>query len=109
MCNSRLQQIGKEPNSVKVDALSTPFPHQSFDAVVAIGSLHHTGDFGKAISEMARIVKPSGVVCGMVYSIRQFHRRGSSFPTKRIQIHTTYKKPYATQIQSAANKVRFES
>jgi ubiquinone/menaquinone biosynthesis C-methylase UbiE len=69
MCNSRLQQIGKEPSSVKGDALSTPFSDGSFDAVVAIGSLHHTGDFDRAISEMARIVKSGGVVCGMVYSL----------------------------------------
>ena len=69
MCNSRLQQIGKEPNSVWGDALSTPFSDGSFDAVVAIGSLHHTGDFDRAISEMARIVEPGGVVCGMVYSL----------------------------------------
>jgi ubiquinone/menaquinone biosynthesis C-methylase UbiE len=69
MCNSRLQQIGKPPNSVKGDALSAPFPDRSFDAVVAIGSLHHTGDFDQAISEMSRIVQPGGVVCGMVYSL----------------------------------------
>ena len=69
MSNSRIQQIGKEPSSVKGDALSTPFSDGSFDAVVAIGSLHHTGDFDRAISEMARIVKPGGVVCGMVYSL----------------------------------------
>jgi ubiquinone/menaquinone biosynthesis C-methylase UbiE len=69
MCNSRLQQIGKPLTSVHGDALSTPFPDMNFDAVVAIGSLHHTGDFDRAISEMSRIVKPGGVVCGMVYSL----------------------------------------
>ena len=69
MCNSRLQQIGKPLNSVHGDALSTSFPDMNFDAVVAIGSLHHTGDFDRAISEMSRVVKPGGVVCGMVYSL----------------------------------------
>ena len=69
MCNSRLQQIGKPLTSVHGDALSTPFPDMNFDAVVAVGSLHHTGDFDRAISEMSRIVKSGGVVCGMVYSL----------------------------------------
>ncbi len=40
-----------------------------FDVVVAIGSLHHTGDFDRAIAEAIRVCKPSGVVIGMVYSL----------------------------------------
>lgn len=54
------------------DALNAPFEDASFDAIVAIGSLHHTGDFNKSISEMCRITKPGGVVCGMVYSMFSF-------------------------------------
>jgi len=69
MCNSRLFEIGKKQGAIHGDALSPPFLDSNFEAVVAIGSLHHTGDFDQAISEMVRVVKPGGVVCGMVYSI----------------------------------------
>lgn len=40
-----------------------------FDAVVAIGSLHHTGDFDRALSEVVRVTKSGGSVIGMVYSL----------------------------------------
>jgi len=69
MCNSRLLQIEGDHRGIEGDALNAPFANSYFDAVVAIGSLHHTGDFDCAISEMCRVTKPGGVVCGMVYSL----------------------------------------
>ncbi len=49
--------------------LDAPFSDSSLDAVVAIGSLHHTGDFEKAINEICRILKPGGLLIGMVYNL----------------------------------------
>jgi ubiquinone/menaquinone biosynthesis C-methylase UbiE len=69
MCNSRLSQIEGDHKGIEGNALKAPFPDSNFDAVVAIGSLHHTGDFDVAISEMFRVTKSGGVVCGMVYSL----------------------------------------
>jgi ubiquinone/menaquinone biosynthesis C-methylase UbiE len=69
MCQFRLKMDNLDGNTRVGDALDAPFVDDSFDAVVAIGSLHHTGDFNKAISEMCRITKSGGVVCGMVYSM----------------------------------------
>jgi ubiquinone/menaquinone biosynthesis C-methylase UbiE len=69
MCNTRLSHIEGDHKGVEGNALRAPFPDSSFDAVVAIGSLHHTGDFDRAISEMCRVTKSGGVVCGMVYSL----------------------------------------
>jgi SAM-dependent methyltransferase len=69
MCNSRLSKIEGEHTGVQGDALKAPFPDSNFDAVVAIGSLHHTGDFDLAIAEMCRVTNSEGVVCGMVYSL----------------------------------------
>ena len=69
MCNSRLDRIQGDHKSIEGDALNAPFSDSHFDAVVAIGSLHHTGDFDRAISEMFRVTKSGGVVCGMVYSL----------------------------------------
>lgn len=45
------------------------FKSAEFDAAVAIGSLHHTGDFDIAIRELIRTVRSGGVVVGMVYSL----------------------------------------
>ena len=69
MCEQRLNEASLSGTAIQGDALNAPFDDNSFDAVVAIGSLHHTGDFDTAIAEMCRVVKPGGVVCGMVYSL----------------------------------------
>ena len=69
MCNSRLSKIEGKHTGIQGDALKAPFPDSNFDAVVAIGSLHHTGDFDLAIAEMCRVTNSEGVVCGMVYSL----------------------------------------
>lgn len=69
MCDSRLSLIPGKHIAVQGNALKAPFLDHSFDAVIAIGSLHHTGNFDLAISEMVRVTKPGGVVCGMVYSV----------------------------------------
>ena len=50
------------------NALDIPFKAETFDAVVAIGSLHHTGDLARAIQEAHRVLKPKGKALVMVYS-----------------------------------------
>lgn len=54
---------------MRCDARFLPFHSQTFEAVVSIGTLHHTGDFEQSLSELARITKPGGVIVGMVYSL----------------------------------------
>lgn len=54
---------------MRCDARFLPFDSQTFEAVVSIGTLHHTGDFEQSLSELARITKPGGVIVGMVYSL----------------------------------------
>jgi len=41
----------------------------TFDGCIAIGSLHHTGDFNRAIRELHRVTKREGSIHGMVYSL----------------------------------------
>ena len=43
-----------------------PFGESTFDYVVNLGSLEHFLDMNNGIKEMARVVKPDGVVCIMV-------------------------------------------
>jgi SAM-dependent methyltransferase len=71
LMNLRGNHLGKAiPVAVVGDVLSmTMFSEDTFDSVVAIGSLHHTGDFDRAIAEVARVAKPGATVIGMVYSL----------------------------------------
>jgi len=71
MANLRAGQLGVSvPRAQVGNALSMgTFADGTFAAAVAIGALHHTGDFRRAIREVARVVKPGGTIVGMVYSV----------------------------------------
>ncbi len=47
----------------------TSIASATFDGCMAIGSLHHTGDFDRAIRELHRVTKRGGNIHGMVYSL----------------------------------------
>lgn len=44
------------------EAESLPFPDHTFDNMFSLGALNHVNDPGKALREMARVVKPDGLV-----------------------------------------------
>lgn len=44
------------------DALRLPFPDRSFDAAVSLASIKHWPDPGRGVREMARVVRPGGLV-----------------------------------------------
>jgi SAM-dependent methyltransferase len=67
MVNHRLKQSGLRGDAVRGNILSSPFSENSFDVVVAIGCLHHTGDLRAAIASCRRLLKPAGRLVGMVY------------------------------------------
>lgn len=62
MVRHRIKQIELEGNVVQGSILQPPFPDQSFDAIVAIGCLHHAGDLQYAIDECYKLLKPGGGV-----------------------------------------------
>ena len=64
----RLEQV--QQGSV----LALPFPDESFDGVVSIGCLHHTGDLFGAVREVRRVLRPGGRLVLMVYNRRSFRR-----------------------------------
>jgi SAM-dependent methyltransferase len=71
MANLRCRYLGRSTTSAVIgDVLNLrDFECSSFGGAVAIGSLHHTGDFDTAINEIANVVRPDGVIVGMVYSL----------------------------------------
>lgn len=77
MVNHRLTQSGLEGKARQGSVLQAPFADASFDYVVAIGCLHHTGDLSRAIEECRRILRPGGQLIFMVYyaySYRRFYQ-----------------------------------
>jgi len=44
------------------EAESLPFPDSTFDNVLSLGAINHVNDPGKALREMARVVKPEGLI-----------------------------------------------
>lgn len=55
-------------------ALALPFPDATFDGVVTIGTLHHTGDLPKGIAEVHRVLKPGGLALVMIYNAWSYRR-----------------------------------
>jgi SAM-dependent methyltransferase len=53
---------GAQAQVVQGDVLSLPFPDDSFDAVIAAEVLEHIPDDERAMSEIARVVRPGGRV-----------------------------------------------
>jgi SAM-dependent methyltransferase len=76
MMRARLARIpGTRPDQVvQGSVLELPFPHATFDDVVAIGSLHHTGDLFGAVAECRRVLRPGGRLVVMVYNRRSGRR-----------------------------------
>jgi SAM-dependent methyltransferase len=70
----RMQQSGLHGEGIQRSFLDNGLPDSSFDAVVAIGCFHHTGNVQRCFDETWRILKPGGTAHLMVYN-RYSHRR----------------------------------
>jgi SAM-dependent methyltransferase len=72
--NATISGAKSSARAIKASALDLPFEDGSFDSVVSIGCLHHTGDLEKAFSEMFRVLKPNGTFVFMVYYAFSYKR-----------------------------------
>jgi len=52
----------RDINLIVGEAESLPFADGTFDNVFSLGAINHVNDPGKALREMARVVKPDGLV-----------------------------------------------
>jgi SAM-dependent methyltransferase len=70
MARHRLAGVpGAEPAQVQQGSvLELPFADGFFDRVVSIGCLHHTGNLGRAVAEVRRVLRPGGELLMMVYN-----------------------------------------
>jgi SAM-dependent methyltransferase len=77
MVRHRLRELGRDDPEGRVrlgSILDAPYPDASFDRVVAIGCLHHTGDLGRAVSEVHRILVSGGQALVMIYNKHSYRR-----------------------------------
>ena len=72
--NHRMSLFRLRGRAQQGSILDAPFPDASFDAVVTIGCLHHTGDLQRAIDEIHRILRPGGTALVMVYNAFSYRR-----------------------------------
>jgi SAM-dependent methyltransferase len=76
--NRRLRLAGRAGGAIVGSALALPFEEASFDVVISIGCLHHTGDMDRAVEEIHRVLRPGGTAVVMCYnrnSLRQWRSR----------------------------------
>lgn len=65
--NLRLKHCNKSQSACQGSILSAPFSDNSFDCIITIGCLHHTGDLKLALDECHRLLRPGGKLKMMVY------------------------------------------
>jgi len=70
----RLRRLSLPGGAVQGSILAAPFPDASFDYVVSIGCLHHTGDLPRAVAEIARLLRPGGRATLMSYNATSYWR-----------------------------------
>lgn len=57
-----LRRASRALSRVQADAASVPFRDEAIDAVLVVDTLHHLPDPEAALAEVARILRPGGVV-----------------------------------------------
>jgi ubiquinone/menaquinone biosynthesis C-methylase UbiE len=85
MARHRLDQLGKQGTVQQGSVLQCPFEDSTFDWVITVGCLHHTGDLAHAIKEVHRVLKPSGRALVMVYNAASY-RQLSTDPWTTIKL-----------------------
>jgi SAM-dependent methyltransferase len=84
MVNHRLRQNELPGEAIQGNILSPPLADGAFDAIVAIGSLHATGDFAGAIESCRRLLASGGRLIGMVYYVYSYRRLWNE-PQRTVQ------------------------
>jgi SAM-dependent methyltransferase len=77
MVRERLRRLGIDDAQRRIQQGSVlEIPHQSgsFDQVITIGCLHHTGDIAAAVAEVHRVLRAGGRTVAMLYNRRSYRR-----------------------------------
>lgn len=111
MARESLIRFGRDPaRAVRASALDLPYDDAAFDSVVAIGSLHHTGNLGQSLAEARRVLRPKGTLLLMVYNAHSANRlltvplaRGAArlWPSRSSWILTRTYRDHNTRMETA--------
>lgn len=86
MANHRLQQNNLHGKALQGSILEPNFPEESFDKIVAIGCLHHTGNLKQAIDRCWSLLRPGGSLIFMVYYAYSYRRFRMAPETTLVQL-----------------------
>lgn len=87
MVNHRIHQTGLTGGARQGSILEPALQEGSFDYIVAIGCLHHTGNLLLAIQNCHRLLRPGGRLIFMVYYAYSYRRYRMAFwPTVRTLV-----------------------
>lgn len=67
---THLSLYGFQSNLQRLDAEELPFEDNTFDLVYSWGVIHHANQPERIISEIKRVLRPSGLFIGMMYGRR---------------------------------------
>jgi ubiquinone/menaquinone biosynthesis C-methylase UbiE len=65
--------LEKKVRMVRADATRLPFRDRLFDAVISVNTLHHVRAPMRAVQEMARILRPGGLLVIADFNEKGFH------------------------------------
>ena len=77
MVRHRLTELGLDDPERRVavgSVLEMDHPDESFDHVITIGCLHHTGDIPGGVAEVERVLRPGGRAVVMLYNRHSYRR-----------------------------------
>jgi SAM-dependent methyltransferase len=84
LAQERFRQDDFEGSFQVAEAADLPFPDNSFDLVYSHGVIHHIHKTEEAIAEMARVVRPGGMVLVMFYHRGSLNYRFTILAVRRI-------------------------
>lgn len=110
MARHRCRLVGAMDAVVRQGSiLEPPFADGSFDWVVAIGCLHHTGNLPLAIEVVRRLLTSGGQAAIMVYSATSYRQLAlAPFGTLSRQLKGLYV-PYSPPVSTARQRAAYDA
>jgi SAM-dependent methyltransferase len=90
-------------------ALAMPFPDGTFDFLVSIGCMHHTGNLQQCFDETFRVLRPGGVAVIMVYNRFSYTRwRQAPWTTTTAFVRSIFGQSAETSGASSCERSRYD-
>lgn len=94
----------RHPGLLPVQAVAEhlPFADGTFDRVLIVDALHHVIDAARALEEMARVLRPGGLLVIEEPDIRRWPVKGISLVERALGLRSRFLPPQALQARLAA-------